>query len=84
MSPLVEEVRETMRTFRKERSRDGLCKWCLHADRVEGGRESDGGQPGEDGEWSTVEGTGLDTKRGARRGGRWQAEVRADLRGAQR
>lgn len=52
----------------KERSPEGVGKWCLDAERVEGDRESDGGHPGEDGEWSTVEGPRLDTKKGSKKG----------------
>jgi hypothetical protein len=56
-----------------------VCKWCLDAESVEGDREGDGGHPGEDGEWCTVEGTRLDSKTGSE-----DRRKVADLREAQR
>lgn len=61
--------------IRKEWSREGVSKNCLDAERVEGDQESDGGHPGKDGAWSTVEGTGLAPRRRVKRGGRWQVGI---------
>lgn len=58
---LMEE--EGIECFQKERSQERVCQLYLDADTVEGDRESDDGHPWVDGDWSSLEGTRLDSKR---------------------